>query len=536
MSYCKEGYFDRSTAMTADINSLGPQASATPQARSAAMTGELLRLIQAQPGLLAPGETARAEVLSLRQVGQSFQMLLQVTQDSGRQTTVQTSASQPMAQGAQLIVSQPSASNLSITVQQALASRVAILTAIDTRQLPVGTLLQGKVLTSQALPQAAGQPTVFRSLVSLLNTVQAGATLNIESPRPLALGSLLSARVQGDQSLSFVPLSGRQDQLAVAQNLSTQQARQASLPGLLASLQRIASDSSQPTDVRATVDKLLASLPDVRQMGDAKALAQAMNNSGTFLEAKLLSGAAANLAPDLKAQVVRLVAQLLPSTPGNAPLNPMIAGVVPQALPGMLRAALGTLGQVGARANHGGFPLPSRQLPSGDGEGDLQHLLRLAAAAISRLQSHQLASLEQTGSTADGNLQTTWQLEIPLRTGQDFMPLQVKVQREETPEQQNDAEREQRDPLEMQWRVELSFDLPPLGPVQVQAQIVQGRLTSQLWAEVARTAHLIDSHLGDLRDRLLARGLSVGELQCHLGTPPQGSRTHLEQRWVDENA
>jgi hypothetical protein len=34
----------------------------------------------------------------------------------------------------------------------------------------------------------------------------------------------------------------------------------------------------------------------------------------------------------------------------------------------------------------------------------------------------------------------------------------------------------------------------------------------------------------------LASGLNVGDLDCHLGTPPQGPQTRLEQRWVDETA
>ncbi|PPS61212.1 flagellar hook-length control protein FliK [Pseudomonas sp. BRM28] len=523
--------------MTGEINSLGPQALANPQARSAAMTGELLKLLQPQPALLAPGETAQAQVLSLRQVGQDFQLLLQLTQTNGRQTTVQTSASQPLPQGSELTVSQPNAGNLSITVQQAIARSVATLTQLDTRQLPPGTLLQGKVLTTQTLPQAAGQPALFRSLVTLLNTAQAGATLNIDSPRPLALGSLLSARVQGEQSISFVPLSGRQEQLAITQHLSAQLSRQASLPGLLASLQQMSAEQRLPADVRASVSTLLASLPDMEQLGTAKGLAQALNNSGAFLEAKLLAGAPAALAPDLKAQVIRLVAQLLPGLPGSTQFNPAVAAsTLAQVLPGMVRNALGMLGQVSPRPAPGSFPLPSRLLQSGDEEGDLEHLLRLAAAAISRLQSHQLAGLEQTRTTADGNLQTTWQLEIPVRNGQEFMPLQVKLQREETPEQQADPEREQRDPLEMLWRVELAFDLSPLGPLQVQAQISQGNLSSQLWAELPSTAQLIDSQLGKLRARLVERGLNVGELLCHHGTPPQGPRTHLEQRWVDENA
>ncbi len=522
--------------MTGEINSLGPQfAAAAQQARGSAMTGELVQLLQEQPDLLKPGETAKGEVVSLRQVGQDIQLLIKLLQQNGRETMVAASASQPLAQGTLVTVSQPNSSQLAITLQQAIASNVAALTRLDTRELPVGTLVQGKVLTTQLQQQGAGLPPLYRSLVSLLNTAQAGATLAIDSPRPLPLGSLLSARVMGDQQLNFVPLSGRQDQMAIAQNLSAQQNRQASLQGLLAAMQRIAADDGQPADVRASVDKLLASLPDIRQLGDARQLAQALGNSGAFLEAKLFNGASAQVVPDIKAQVVRLIAQLLPNVPGGVLFTQNNAAVA-QALPGILRSALGALGQVAPRTPPGGFPLPTRLLQSADGEEDLQHLLRLAAAAISRMQSHQLASLEQTGKTPDGNLQTTWQTEIPLRTGPEFMPMQVKVQREETPQQQADPERQRRDPLEMLWRIDLAFDLHPLGPLQVQAQISQGSLSSQLWAERPETAALIERELGDLRARLVARGVNVGELHCHQGVPPQGARTHLEQRWVDENA
>lgn len=525
--------------MTGEINSLGTQPPVNPQVRGAVITGELVKLVQAQPELLAPGETAKGEVLSLRQVGQEFQLLLRLLQSNGQQTLVQTSASQPLALGSQLLVSQPTANQLSLTVQQAIASNVATLTRLDSRQFPEGTLVQGKVLTTQLQAQGSNLPPLYRSLVSLLNTAQAGATLAIDSPRPLPLGSLLSARVQGDQTLNFVPLSGRQDQMAIAQNLSAQQNRQASLQGMLTAMQRIASDDGQPEQMRASVDKLLASLPDVRQFSDARQVAQALSNSGAMLEAKLFNGAAGQLPTDLKAQVVRLIAQLLPSVPGATLFSPTTVATLSPALPGLVRSALGALGalgQVAPKPHPGGFPLPTRLLQSLEEEGDLQHLLRLAAAAISRMQSHQLASLDQTGTTPDGNLQTTWQLEIPLRAGPEFMPLQVKVQREETREQQADPERERRDPLEMLWRVDLAFDLHPLGPLQVQAQISQGNLSSQLWAELPATAQLIENQLDDLRARLVARGVNVTELHCHQGTPPHGPRTHLEQRWVDESA
>ncbi|HEK0910317.1 TPA: flagellar hook-length control protein FliK [Pseudomonas putida] len=520
-----------------EINSLGAQSAFAAQVAKASLTGELLRLSQAQPGLIPPGQTAQAEVLNLRQVGQDFMMLLRLSLPNGNQAQVQASANQPLAPGSQITLGQADSNRLAVVLQQASASNIATLTQLDTGKIPIGTLLQGKVLTSQALPGSAAQTTAFRSLVSLLNSSQAGATLTIDSPRPLAVGSLLSALVQGDQSLRFMPLSGRQDQLTIAQQLLTQTSRQASLPTLLNALQQIASAPAGNSELSATAARLLASLPTPAQLGDAKSIAQALNNSGAFLEAKLLGGLGAGVAPDLKAQLVRLVAQVLPSVPGNPTFNPALAATaLAQVLPGMARSALGMLDQVSSRPQPGTFPLPSRLLQSLEEKGDLQQLLRLAAAAISRVQSHQLASLQQTGTTESGNQQTTWQTEIPLRHGQEFIPLQAKLQREDTPRQQADSQREQRDPLESLWRIDLAFDLPPLGPLQVQAQLTQGRLSGQLWAERPQTAELIDSQLGNLRERLLARGLDVGDLECHPGIPPQGPRTRLEQRWVDETA
>jgi len=511
-----------------EINSLGAQTVVNPQAIKAALTGDLLNLTQAQPGLLKPGETAQAEVLTLRQSGSEFQLVLRLMLANGNQAQLQAKASQPFPQGSQFTVSQPESNRLAVMAQQANASNVTTLTQLDTSKVPVGTLLQGKVLTNQLLAPAS-----YRALVSLLNSAQAGSILTIDSPRPLPVGSLLSARVQGDQSLQFVPLSGRQDQLNIAQQLLTQQGRQASLPGLLNALQQMASDPSGNGELRASAERVLANLPDARQLGDGKALAQALNNSGTFLEAKLLGGLGASVATDLKAQLVRLVAQ----AQANAPASPILASAaMAPVLPAMARSALGMLDRVSPRQQPGSFPLPSRLLQAMEHEGDLQQLLRLAAAAISRLQSHALSSLQQSGTLENGNLQTTWQTEIPVRHGQEFIPLQVKMQREETPQQQADRQREQQDPLQALWRIDLAFDLAPLGPLQVQAQLLQGRLSGQLWAEREYTARLIDSQLGALRDRLLARGVDVGDLECHPGIPPQGPRTRVEQRWVDETA
>lgn len=524
--------------MTSEMNILPVPPTSAATTRPLAVSGELIKLLTPMEGLITAGQTAKAEVLSLKQADQTFQLLLKVTLDSGRQTTVQATSNQPLAQGTSMLVSQPSANNLAVTVQQAIASSVATLTRLDTAQLPVGTLLQGKVLTSQVLPQVPGQPTVFRSMVSLLNTALSGSTLSIDSPQPLRIGTLLSAQVQDSQTLKFVPLSNRQEQLAVTQQLATQTSRQGSLDGLLKLLQNLPASDQTSADLRAVADKLLAGLPDVQQLSTAKGLALALAGSGAFLESKLLTGQNPTLAPDLKGDLLKLIAQLTPALPASTNLGAIIAAnTLAQAMPNFVRNALGMLGQVSAKPSPTGFPLPERLLQSAEGEDDLEHLLRLAAAAVSRLQSHQLSSLEQTGVTSDGRLMSTWQLEIPMRNLQDIVPLQVKFQREDAPEKESQQERRDgREPKQQLWRVELSFDMEPLGPLQVQAQLIKGSLSSQLWAERPYTASLIESNLAALRERLLASGLNVGDLDCHHGTPPQGPQTRLDQRWVDETA
>jgi hypothetical protein len=434
--------------MTGEMNIL-PLPQITPtSARPQVVSGELLKLLTPIEGLITAGQTAKAEVLSLKQADQTFQLLLKVTLESGRQTTVQATSNQPLAQGTSVAVTQPSAGNLAITVQQAIASSVATLTRIDTAQLPVGTLLQGKVLTSQVLPQVPGQPTVFRSMVSLLNTALSGSTLSVDSPQPLRIGTLLSAQVQDTHTLKFVPLSSRQEQLAVTQQLVSQTSRQGSLDGLLKLLQNLPPSNQTSSDVRAAVDKLLAGLPDVHQLSTPKGLALALAGSGAFLESKLLTGQNPARAPDLKGDLLKLIAQLTPGLPASTNLGAIIAAnTLAQAMPSFVRNALGMLGQVSAKPSPTSFPLPERMLQSADDEDDLEPLLRLDAAAVSRLQSHQLSSLEQTGVTNDGRLMSTWQLEVPMRNLQDIVPLQIKFQREDAPDSEQPKERrDEREP------------------------------------------------------------------------------------------
>ena len=543
--------------MTGDISSLQPMTAAAALTRAGLSSAQVLKLLQPMENLIAPGETVEAEVITLKQLQQNFQLLIKLALSNGGQTSVSVTSPLPLTPGTTVSVSQASANSLSMTLQQINAAVNNVQTSIDNKQLPVGTLVQARVLTSQVVADAVdqlttplpgntgtqpgAQPALYRSIVMLLNAAMAGTSLSIDSPQPLSPGALLSAQVQGRQALNFVPLPSNLDQLAVTQQLTTQQNRQGSLDVLINALRNLPqTGTALPAPLQASIQQLLAGLPDIEQLTHPTAVAQAINASGSFMEARLLSGLNPLAVPDMKASLMQLISQLLPGLPSSAGYDAAAASnMLTRTMPGVLRSALGTMGLVAPPALPIHFPLPPRVVKGGGKEDDLEILLKLAAAAVSRLQSHQLGSLEQTRTTADGNQLTTWQLEIPMRNGQDIVPLQVKLQREDTPEKENASERDDNEPREVKeklWKIELAFDLEPLGALQVQAQLLRGSLSSQLWAERPSSAELIGRELGHLRERLLASGLMVGELACNHGAPPQGPRTSLEQRWIDENA
>ncbi|WAC43639.1 flagellar hook-length control protein FliK [Pseudomonas sp. SL4(2022)] len=512
-----------------EISSPRPIAPTPPSSRPSAVAADLaVKLLQPMQGLLASGETAKAEVIALKEVAQSFQMLLKLTLSNGSQTTLEAASPRPLAQGTSVTVTALSETRLALSV---LLGGDKPLTSLDLDQLPVGTLLQGKVVAREQLLQGRSQQVIYKVLVSLLNTPLAGSKLSLETPLALPLGSLLSAQVQGSQALNFLPLSGRLDQLALSQQLSSQSNRQGALEGLFGALQGLRGNAEMSEGLRTSIDKLFGALPDTTQLSTAKGLAAALENSGILLESKLLGGQGQSMPTDLKANLLRLITQLLPNMPAGALLSATNAGsALAQAMPTLARDLLSSLGKSSSRQQALSFPLPSRILQGMEDDSDLEALLKLAAAAISRLQTHQLSSLAQSQVGPDGNLLTTWQLELPMRNQQELVPLQIKIQRDESKPTNKPGKKE------ILWKVELAFDLDPLGPLQVQAQLAQGRLSSQLWAERNSTVNLIDAELDNLRQRLNSAGVQVGELACSLGIPPRGPRTTLEQRWVDETA
>jgi hypothetical protein len=493
------------------------------QRPAASAINSVLQLHSSLPTQLNVGDSTQAQVLALREAQHAFQVLLRLSLPNGQQRTIEVQSNQPLAPGNILNVTALSAQQLAFSLVP--AAQTAIATRIDTALLAPGTLLEAKVV--QVTPSTQGG---FKITVSINNSALAGQQLQIDSPKSLPLNSQLNARIDSAQQLTFQPLNTRLEPLAINQELQKQFNQQGSFSQLFQGLNTISPSNLSP-DAQRTLQQLLGSMPELSQMLDPKKLAQSLTNSGAQLENRLLSGALENANHDVKANLLRLIAQIMPMLPNS---NPTLAAsqsvLLSQALPGLLRDQLLGSGQAQLREQALRFPLPTRVLQALDNPNDLGSLLRLAAAAVSRLQTHQLASLGQTHTNSEGTQVTVWQVEIPTRDQHNIVPLQIKFQHEEP------AQKKSGEPATPVWKIDLSFDLEPLGPLHIQASLQGGSISSHLWAQNTATANLIDHELGHLRDRLLAIGLTVKDLTCHQGVPPQGEKTTLQQRWIDDLA
>ncbi|RBJ69117.1 flagellar hook-length control protein FliK, partial [Pseudomonas sp. MWU12-2534b] len=65
--------------MTGEMNILPLPPTTPANTRPLVMSGELLKLLTPVEGLIGAGQSAQAEVLSLKQADQTFQLLLKVT-------------------------------------------------------------------------------------------------------------------------------------------------------------------------------------------------------------------------------------------------------------------------------------------------------------------------------------------------------------------------------------------------------------------------------------------------------------------------
>jgi hypothetical protein len=298
----------------------------------------------------------------------------------------------------------------------------------------------------------------------------------------------------GQPMLMRVAQAGKQPvlELVHGRNLSGRSpGASTALPELLSSLMRLSESLTSdriPLQIQMAALRLLRLLPEPMNLAGANALRQLIDDSGGFLEAKLLQaltgGAHSVFGEDWKALLLRFRHVLLNLSP-REPKRTKTQGDRPSSL----QRALESFAEVDAA--------PTRSL------------LKQVDEALISIELNQLAS-----RGTDDPAKQVWIVELPVK-GTQGRPelLRMRIERDSngTP-----------DDGEAGWSVALQMEVAPLGHLRINLSLRAGRVSVHILADRTETAELLHHNLEQLEHRLAHRGLEVGTLRgsaSHVAAP-----------------
>lgn len=480
-----------------------------PAVATAPIEAQQLRVLIDALGL-KPGQTVEARVAAM--LGDDLAQLVIGS------STLDVKTPQPLPVGATLTMTverQGQALRLLLSDNPA-APRAPIPAQPTAAQPPAGA-------AGGALPMAApGLATpiapanaVAAALVDLVarGLVAAGTAKAVD-------GAQVAIAVRGSQDASRaveINAAGRAQPAtpreALAEAVRGAADRQESLSPLFADLAAVANGGT-PAAARAIPEPVLRAMAEVlgfrlRADGAAspQALARAIDQSGTFLEARLAALPSGSAVPaDLKAALGQLRAALAEWTAA--------LGEEPSA--GNLKASVHERPPVRGALPHGQPPSPASLGAEASASDVARVLTERTEAALARMTLLQAASLPEARDIGrpDAPLQTV--VEVPLRIGAETAILQFQIVRERDPEAQarGGAAAHRQD-----WIMRFSMEAEPLGPVHAAVRWRDGHVGVQLWAERDGIAATLDAARDHLSDALEASAFTVDQLTIAAGRP-----------------
>lgn len=352
--------------------------------------------------------------------------------------------------------------------------------------------------------------------------------LMAESQSPLRKGENLQLQVIGQDSQQRPRLHIRQrEHLDLAPLLRDRLPRQQSLTRLMHSLGAI--QASPASTQQHMLSPLLAGIVHHRDLNGARALKQALANSGQFLEGQLLKGLYS--PKDLKAQLL-VLAHKLAKQVAPPPRSPLSSHYRPAAETPSKLGPLPPVGGVPAPAspyssdpppnNAQGLPgqlWPQTRLStklasaqSGSGEPSLLNEVKGALARLDVLQ------LLQRQGQAEGRCL----LELPVMDSDGIDVWQLLFchapphEVDKNP-QRGDADQKDRPLARPCWRVNLCFDLPGLGPINAALSDHHGQLDIAFTVAKPDTLSRLERGCEELRGRLEQRQVRVAKIHCQSG-------------------
>lgn len=139
--------------------------------------------------------------------------------------------------------------------------------------------------------------------------------------------------------------------------------------------------------------------------------------------------------------------------------------------------------------------------------------------SLAKIQLQQIHSLNHQQTQADQPQPTqSWQMEIPIRQGQEVHPLNIQLEQKWVDDAEEGNNKEVK--RVRQWNVMLGFELVDLGRFYAQLGLLGERLSLKFWAEQEQTLNQVQAQLATLKEQLEQEGMQITQLQCVPGLPP----------------
>lgn len=394
----------------------------------------------------------------------------------------------------------PSAANAQAAISQSLRE----LLPIKDRGQDLLSVLPKLNRFIQQLPLGARNEWISSGLQGTLKTLNNHLRVQEQLENPKGLASMLDNNGQRFEQKLAQALG-----LIAARTTQTVTAPQSANLGLT-SAPAVPESTAQQTIPKATAKTLGLTVNQTEFASNNKLLNQAgagqpepaakpsaSDNTqlGRIIQQDLkgsLLGVLHQLEPELTATTAALSAD---ATKLNAP------GALPQLLNFLMQKQPAELSQKQLRA----------QLAM------LMHQYTLGSLAKIQLQQIHTLSHQQTQTDQPQPTQS-WQMEIPVRQGQDVHPLSIQLEQKlvEDPDESNDKETKR----VRQWNVMLGFDLPQVGDFYAQLALLNNRLSVKFWAENEHTLAQAQARMESFQQQLEHEGIQIAQLQCLPGLPP----------------
>ena len=328
--------------------------------------------------------------------------------------------------------------------------------------------------------QIAGRPVLAQSNMSLTQ----GQNLNLEVINDGEVPQLKLRTVN--------PSNGSVNNAARI-NLGTQKSPLDLSEKLISILKTAPQSSPLSEPIRKLADRLLQTLPHTSELSTAPGLKRAVENSGIFLEAKLMALAGTSdpsLNADMKAKILRLLDRMQ-----TVEINGE-------------KTALDKT----PRKSDSSIPNPQMQ----------KILEEQVKGVLSKIVVDQLISLPE-----DARTKQSWNLEIPFLDDQQAASIKLIIDREQ---------RRKNNPETLQWSVFIELQPPKLGTIQAKITVTEQGVNAYFRAAHEDTNQLIQSNLALLREQLHSMGLQTGELGSRQGQFDNKNSPTLATRILDEKA